>query len=226
MKRIICFILATIFILSMASCENSNEPTETEAPCGNGHSFTITYTNDCETDGYKISTCSVCGFEQKEEAKATGHEWYLIKSDLYCYQDGTNTYTCAICKKEKEERTSAVGHDFINDKCKYCGSTSKPIKILDFELKYQYSDWYTIDGRAKNASPFDFSCVTIHYYALQKQGNDYIIVAQGKDTIYDMQSGSILDTGRLLSTSSKIDACKIVIEVPTFEKYEIIFYLE
>ena len=85
MKRIICFVLATIFILSMSSCKNSNEPTETEVPCGNGHSFTITYTNDCETDGYKISTCSVCGFEQKEEAKATGHEFkknYCVNCDF------------------------------------------------------------------------------------------------------------------------------------------------
>jgi hypothetical protein len=75
----------------------------------------------------------------------------------------------------------------------------------------------------------NFFRVKIHFYALQKSGDDYIIVAQETEKlgISDyMYSESILDISQLLSTSSKIDACRVVIEVPSFEKYEIMYYLK
>lgn len=229
MKKIVSFILATILILAMVSCESQIELIETEEPCPDGHVYKIKYTNTCESDGYKIYTCSGCGLTEQKKAKAIGHKFNITKSDLYCYKDGTNTYTCEKCKKQKIESTGAVAHDFINDKCKYCSSPSQPIVILDFSLDYQYSDWYIIRGKAKNVSTLNFFRVKIHFYALQKSGDDYIIVAQETEKlgISDyMYSESILDISQLLSTSSKIDACRVVIEVPSFEKYEIMYYLK
>ena len=71
MKKFICLVLAIVFVFSLSGCGIFK--TE-EEPCSNGHSFTITYTNSCIEDGFKVLTCSVCGLIEKYEAIATGHQ--------------------------------------------------------------------------------------------------------------------------------------------------------
>ena len=164
---------------------------------------------------------------ETEDPCAKGHSFVLTNSDLYCYKDGTNTYTCTICKEEKKENAKAVKHDFINDKCKYCDSPSEPIKILNLKMTRSSSKYYRVSCQAKNDSPFNMKFISVYFYALQKQENNYVIVGQAQDNLgvtdY-MYSGSILDISRLVESSTEVNACKVIVDAPSFEKYEMIFY--
>ena len=88
MKKIICLLLAIAFVLPLSGCDSLIGMITPEDPCNDGHTFSISYTNTCESDGYKISKCSVCNFEKKEEAKATGHNY--------------DKNICSICNYEEK----------------------------------------------------------------------------------------------------------------------------
>lgn len=171
MKRIICFILALSFIFCFYGCEsdsnisenspknkNNNESIENVDPCANGHTFMISYTNSCEDDGYKISKCSVCNFEKKEEAKATGHTygpWKIVTSPG-CETTGEQIKICE-CGKTIKQDIPKLEHSFEKNECKYCNYTVSDISQLPLDYRIKIAE------EIKLIAPFSSDLESLSY---------------------------------------------------------------
>ena len=84
----------------------------------------------CETQGYILYCCELCGETAKDVIPYPGHQWVVSESRAQnCTEDGYNRYTCTVCSEQYEEILRAFGHlTSPNGYCPNCGQ-----KIGDFE---------------------------------------------------------------------------------------------
>lgn len=69
----------------------------------------------CTEDGIITYTCSICGFKNMEQVKATGHYYNdgVITKRATCVESGTKTFTCSKCKESYTETIPSTGiHEF------------------------------------------------------------------------------------------------------------------
>ena len=66
----------------------------------------------CESEGYYILKCHLCGYQKKEITdSAWGHSWELTASrEPSCDEKGYRKYTCSTCHKTKTDNLSETGH--------------------------------------------------------------------------------------------------------------------
>ena len=71
----------------------------------------------CETDGYTLHTCSVCGDSYTTDTvSATGHTWTPTTIDAAtCTEDGKQHFECSSCGETKAETIPALGHDYSSE---------------------------------------------------------------------------------------------------------------
>lgn len=111
----------------------------------------------CEENGLKIQSCTVCGYENKEEIEKLGHEgqWTETKAAT-CTEEGEKTQSCIRCGKklsvERINKTEHTAGDWQVEKeascieagskikkCQNCGATveTEVIETID----HQYGEW-------------------------------------------------------------------------------------
>lgn len=92
------------------ACTEAGQESRTCARCGEtetrnveaaGHTYRVDIVEPtCETDGYTLHTCELCGYSYRDQLqKATGHsygEWTVVK-EATCTEAGEETRTCATC---------------------------------------------------------------------------------------------------------------------------------
>ena len=79
-----------------------------------GHTYRVdVVAPTCETDGYTLHTCELCGYNYRDQVqKATGHsysEWTVTK-EATCTEAGEETRTCASCNETETRSVAAKGH--------------------------------------------------------------------------------------------------------------------
>ena len=88
--------------------------TETRVVEATGHTYRVdVVAPTCETDGYTLHTCELCGYNYRDQVqKATGHsysEWTVTK-EATCTEAGEETRTCASCNETETRSVAAKGH--------------------------------------------------------------------------------------------------------------------
>ncbi len=88
---------------------------KTEALAQGSHKYEVTdiVAPTCESDGFTICTCTVCGDTvQKDVVAATGHSYvWITDTEATCDADGTKHQHCTKCGKNLEAVTiSKTGH--------------------------------------------------------------------------------------------------------------------
>jgi len=67
----------------------------------------------CEEKGKKVEICSVCGYEQESEVKASGHTYVedvAAGTSSTCSTAGKKVYKCSACQDTKEEALPTSDH--------------------------------------------------------------------------------------------------------------------
>lgn len=87
--------------------------------CTNHNFATVTVDPTCITDGYTLSTCSLCGYVKRSVSSAFGHDAVLMDGLApTCDADGYTAYS--VCGREgcgvdvvSKEVIPATGHDYV-----------------------------------------------------------------------------------------------------------------
>ena len=117
-------------VISEATCTQSGldelickdcgfKKTEVQAQGSHKYEVTKIVAPTCESDGFTICTCTVCGDTvQKDVVTATGHSFtnYVSNGDATCTADGTKTAKCDRCDVTDTvtEKNTKLGHSFTN----------------------------------------------------------------------------------------------------------------
>ena len=70
---------------------------------------------DCENEGLRIHTCTVCGYAETENLNPLGHDWedeFTVDKEATCTEDGSKSIHCKRCDAVKDSTViPATGHD-------------------------------------------------------------------------------------------------------------------
>lgn len=70
----------------------------------------------CLTAGYKVYTCSICGFKHKDESTtvpALGHDYQEYVTEATCTEDGYTLHICSRCQDQYTDNiVEAYGHSY------------------------------------------------------------------------------------------------------------------
>ena len=146
MKKLMLVLMLMLLVLltttALADCNHDFYMANTSKPT-------------CESDGYYILKCNLCGYTKKEITdKAWGHDWaYVSGQDANCDEKGYKKYTCNNCGDSKTETIPAKGHDWKDSKvleeatctkdgsmrtvCKVCGLSG----TRKIEKSHKYGAW-------------------------------------------------------------------------------------
>lgn len=81
--------------------------------CSHSYSYKVLTAAGCETEGTRICTCSLCGYQYTETIPATGHSYGTAVTAPTCVSRGYTTYTCRNCSYSyKSNYTDATGHHY------------------------------------------------------------------------------------------------------------------
>ena len=74
----------------------------------------VTVEPTCDSVGWKIRTCTICGATKEETIPVIDHIWNdgEIQLEPTCTEDGTKKYTCTVCGCMYIESLAALGHDY------------------------------------------------------------------------------------------------------------------
>ncbi len=79
----------------------------------------VTDEPDCENDGTRLFTCSICGDTKEEIEPAKGHKWnknYTVDVPSTCTESGTQSIHCELCDATKESvPIPELGHNYISN---------------------------------------------------------------------------------------------------------------
>lgn len=68
---------------------------------------------NCNKNGIREHTCTICQKNVKENFVATGHDWTDWEGgNATCTEDGTQKRSCKVCHTEEETFSPALGHDW------------------------------------------------------------------------------------------------------------------
>ena len=85
-------------------------------PATGNHSYEADHTvdaADCETEGYIVYKCSVCGDTYTDDYFYGSHDYEETdRTDATCTEDGSITYTCTVCGDSYTEDIPATGHSY------------------------------------------------------------------------------------------------------------------
>lgn len=76
-----------------------------------GHEIkVINQSPTCLVSGFKMTVCTRCGENTRENLPATGHDWAHTAKAADCTHDGSTVYTCGNCQASYEVKIPATGH--------------------------------------------------------------------------------------------------------------------
>lgn len=111
----------------------------------------------CETEGYTLKTCKVCGAKFKEDfTNSLGHDYNAVVTDPTCETDGYTTHTCSLCgnsytdtpvpaknhkwSEAKEIPASCTTDAYTQRICSVCGKEEKTNIQPDTKLTHIFID--------------------------------------------------------------------------------------
>ena len=121
---------ATITSTTTATCTANGDTTYTATATFNGQTYTnekevkteaaghtwgewtVTTPAECEKEGEKMRTCSVCGDTEKETIAALDHEWgdWEVTTEATCTTAGEEERTCSRCQETEKQTIAALDH--------------------------------------------------------------------------------------------------------------------
>lgn len=101
--------------------------------------YTIVTDADCENDGLKIRTCTVCGCVEEVIIPALGHKYdNVVVFEPTCTEQGYTEYTCSVCGHSyKTDYTETVDHKDVDGDGDH---------LCDFGCGEVVTDCYDNDG--------------------------------------------------------------------------------
>ena len=104
-------------VIYCAECEIELSREEGIVDNATGHSWsdwTTVTEPDCETDGQKTRTCTLCGEVENETIDALGHSWSEWSQTLAptCTEEGEESRTCSVCHKVETRPIAALDHSY------------------------------------------------------------------------------------------------------------------
>ena len=121
---------ATITSTTTATCTANGDTTYTATATFNGQTYTnekevkteaaghtwgewtVTTPAECEKEGEKMRTCSVCGDTEKETIAALDHEWgdWEVTTEATCTTAGEEERSCSRCQETEKQTIAALDH--------------------------------------------------------------------------------------------------------------------
>ena len=145
MKKLLVMLLLLALLLPVAAL----------ADCDHDFYMANTVKPTCESEGYYILKCHLCGYTKKEITDgAWGHDWELVDAkEPTCDEKGYRRYTCSTCHASKTDSMAATGHDWkdsyvledatctkdgvMRTVCRVCGLSG----TRKIERGHQYGVW-------------------------------------------------------------------------------------
>lgn len=92
---------------------NAQEQKAVHTAC-NWDSGSTTTAADCNKEGTKSYTCTVCGKKRTEAISSTSHNFVQERTPATCTKSEKITDVCSICRTTQEEKAGggALGHDY------------------------------------------------------------------------------------------------------------------
>lgn len=144
--RLVLFVLLMTAATALAECNHDFYMANTAKPT-------------CESDGYYILKCNLCGYTKKEITdKAPGHNWVRTDSrEATCAEAGYKKYECSNCGEKKTETIPELDHKWVDDhvleeatctkngsKLVYC-SVCHLTKSVTISKGHKYGSWTIIE---------------------------------------------------------------------------------
>lgn len=144
--------------------------------CEHTYGEYVTVDATCNSFGYQIRTCSVCGGQEINTDESTiktktEHSFSTIKDiAATCTEDGYLSQICTICGKKTREDRTQLGHDFGDDEgtvkleasctesgimikhCTRCGEVEIEIPALGHDWAKEGEDGYNAPTCTENGS--------------------------------------------------------------------------
>ena len=146
MKKILGLLMLFVLLMTAATAL---------AECNHDFYMANTAKPTCESDGYYILKCNLCGYTKKEITdKAPGHNWVQIDSrEATCAEAGYKKYECSNCGEKKTETIPELDHKWVDDhvleeatctkagsKLVYC-SVCHLTKSVTISKGHKYGEW-------------------------------------------------------------------------------------
>ena len=111
MRKILLFLILSLLVISMASCDFLGENEDEHV-----HSFSdwvITKNADCYEDGMQARICAICDKSQTLPIPASHSfgEWVTV-TEATCTSDGKSERTCTACGKKTSESIPLLHHSW------------------------------------------------------------------------------------------------------------------
>ena len=146
-RKAIYFIISIALLFSLCSCSFNLdfELDDLFSTCEHEYTDQIVKPS-CESKGYTLKTCSLCGDTKKTNyVDALGHSYKKEVTKATCTVDGYTTYTCTVCNHSYiTDKVSAIGHTYIQQIVST--KTDKFINYSCTECEYKYSEEIKIDS--------------------------------------------------------------------------------
>ena len=125
------------------------------AACSHTYVDTITAPT-CNTDGYTVYTCSVCGDSYTEIIPAVGHSYDSVVTTPDCENSGYTIHTCTVCGDSYvDSRVDALGHNYAVTEhvAPTCAVAGKKVYVCD-----TCGDCYTESLPATGYHTYEHDC--------------------------------------------------------------------
>ena len=156
MKKILGLLVLFVLLMTAATAL---------AECNHDFYMANTAKPTCESDGYYILKCNLCGYTKKEITdKAPGHNWVQTDSrEATCAEAGYKKYECSNCGASKTDSIPATGHDWKDSKvleeasCTKTGSMRTVCQVCGLsgtrkiEKSHKYGDWTVTEEATDHA---------------------------------------------------------------------------
>lgn len=225
-KRIL--FLSVLMVLLMAAATAF-------AACEHDFYMANTSKPTCESDGYYILKCHLCGYTKKEITDtAWGHTWeFKAQEAATCDTKGYKQYICTTCDKIRTESIPATGHDWKDSKvleeatctkagsmrtvCKVCGLSS----TRKIEKSHKYGSWAVTEDATDHSTGTRTRtckvCKKKQTESFYPEGTLYKNIKNKKTEVKDLQQ-KLTDLGYLNDKVDGIFGAKTEKAVKAFQK--------
>ncbi len=142
MKKIICLLLACVFLLSFGGCADES--------CSHSYSSVVTQKATCTQNGIKTFTCSLCNDTYTEDipklSTSSTHQYIgSTTKRATCSRVGKKKYTCSVCKDYYTEEIPMLEHTYTCQTNKMATCTQKGQKEYTCGVcGYSYNEEYSL----------------------------------------------------------------------------------
>ena len=112
----------------------------------------VTVEPTCDSIGWKICTCTLCGETKEMTIPVIDHIWNNgeVQKEATCTEDGSKKYTCTVCGGMYFESLPAHGHNYENGSCTNCGDGLVTTPVINYCYSQKQDsvrvNWNQVEG--------------------------------------------------------------------------------